>query len=84
MNDMIGVGPFITIPIIVAAMAVRSPPGVDHGALLVVCDGWCGRNSGGHAGSGGSYQYLKESYNPKSAGRLMAFLLSGSSRSALR
>src|SRR5438876_6055047 len=76
MNDMIGVGPFITIPIIVAAMG--GPQALLAwilGALLVVCDGLVWAELGAAMpGSGGSYQYLKESYNPKSAGRLMAFL----------
>ena len=40
MIDMIGVGPFITIPLIIAAMGgPQAMLGWILGALLVVCDG---------------------------------------------
>lgn len=76
MIDMIGVGPFITIPLIVAAMGgPQAMLGWIVGALLVVCDGLVWAELGAAMpGSGGSYRYLKEIYGPASAGRLMAFL----------
>jgi hypothetical protein len=45
MIDMIGVGPFITIPLIIAAMGGRRQCWVDTGALLVMCEVWSGQNS---------------------------------------
>ncbi|HEY6192224.1 MAG TPA: APC family permease [Bacteroidota bacterium] len=76
MIDMIGVGPFITIPLIVAAMGgPQAMLGWVCGALLVICDGLVWAELGAAMpGSGGSYGYLKEIYNPDSAGKLMAFL----------
>lgn len=76
MIDMIGVGPFITIPLIVAAMGgPQAMLGWLVGAVLVVCDGLVWAELGAALpGSGGSYRYLKEIYNPKGTGKLMAFL----------
>src|SRR3989441_7081165 len=76
MIDMIGVGPFITIPLIIAAMGgPQAMLGWVSGALLVICDGLVWAELGAAMpGSGGSYGYLKEIYNPNSAGKLMAFL----------
>lgn len=76
MIDMIGVGPFITIPLIVAAMGgPQALLGWLFGALLVICDGLVWAELGAAMpGSGGSYRYLKEIYGPNSGGKLMAFL----------
>src|SRR5919198_2513745 len=76
MIDMIGVGPFITIPLIVAAMGgPQAMLGWVLGALLVVCDGLVWAELGAALpGSGGSYRYLAEIYNPNKLGRLMSFL----------
>ncbi|HEX8073001.1 MAG TPA: amino acid permease [Pyrinomonadaceae bacterium] len=76
MIDMIGVGPFITIPLIVAAMGgPQAMLGWLLGALLVVCDGLVWAELGAALpGSGGSYRYLAEIYNPRGLGRLMSFL----------
>jgi APA family basic amino acid/polyamine antiporter len=76
MIDMIGVGPFITIPLIVAAMGgPQAMLGWMLGALLVVCDGLVWAELGAALpGSGGSYRYLAEIYNPRGLGRLMSFL----------
>jgi basic amino acid/polyamine antiporter, APA family len=76
MIDMIGVGPFITIPLIIAAMGgPQAMLGWILGALLVVCDGLVWAELGAALpGSGGSYRYLAEIYGPKKLGRLMAFL----------
>src|SRR5579862_5297712 len=74
--DMIGVGPFITIPLIVAAMGgPQAILGWLAGAAIVICDGLVWAELGAAMpGSGGSYRYLKEIYNPKGFGRVMAFL----------
>src|SRR5262252_3727393 len=76
MIDMIGVGPFITIPLIVAAMGgPQAMLGWILGAVLVMCDGLVWAELGAAMpGSGGSYCYLKEIYGPTRLGRLMSFL----------
>ncbi|MFL6207781.1 MAG: APC family permease [Pyrinomonadaceae bacterium] len=76
MIDMIGVGPFITIPLIIAAMGgPQAMLGWILGALLVVCDGLVWAELGAALpGSGGSYRYLAEIYGPNKLGRLMSFL----------
>ena len=76
MIDMIGVGPFITIPLIIAAMGgPQAMLGWILGALLVVCDGLVWAELGAALpGSGGSYRYLAAIYGPRRLGRLMSFL----------
>src|SRR5215510_2772890 len=76
MIDMIGVGPFITIPLIVAAMGgPQAMLGWILGAVPVMCDGLVWAELGAAMpGSGGSYRYLKEIYGPTRLGRLMSFL----------
>ena len=76
MIDMIGVGPFITIPLIIAAMhGPQAMLGWILGALLVVCDGLVWAELGAALpGSGGSYRYLSEIYGPRKLGHLMSFL----------
>src|ERR1051325_8865304 len=76
MIDMIGVGPFITIPLIIAAMGgPQAMLGWILGALLVVCDGLVWAELGAALpGSGGSYRYLAEIYGARKLGRLMSFL----------
>jgi APA family basic amino acid/polyamine antiporter len=76
MIDMIGVGPFITIPLIVAAMGgPQAMLGWILGAVLVVCDGLVWAELGAALpGSGGSYRYLSEIYGARKLGRLMSFL----------
>jgi len=76
MIDMIGVGPFITIPLIVSAMGgPQAMLGWILGAIFAVCDGLVWAELGAALpGSGGSYRYLRESYGPDRAGRLISFL----------
>jgi amino acid permease len=76
MIDMIGVGPFITIPLIIAAMGgPQAMLGWIIGAILVTCDGLVWAELGAaFPGSGGSYRYLSEIYGPKKLGRMMSFL----------
>jgi APA family basic amino acid/polyamine antiporter len=76
MIDMIGVGPFITIPLIIAAMAgPQAMLGWIVGALLVVCDGLVWAELGAAIpGTGGAYRYLSEIYGRDKLGRLMSFL----------
>jgi APA family basic amino acid/polyamine antiporter len=76
MIDMIGVGPFITIPLIVAAMGgPQAMLGWLLGAVLVVCDGLVWAELGAALpGTGGAYRYLAEAYGRDRWGRLMSFL----------
>lgn len=75
MIDMIGVGPFITIPLIISAMGgPQAMLGWILGAALAMCDGMVWAELGAaFPGSGGSYRYLKEIYGPK-WGKLFSFL----------
>jgi basic amino acid/polyamine antiporter, APA family len=76
MIDMIGVGPFITMPLVLAAMGgPQAMLGWIAGALLAVCDGLVSAELGAALpGSGGSYAYLREIYGPQKWGRLISFL----------
>ncbi len=76
MIDMIGVGPFITIPlIVVAAGGPQAMLGWIAGAIFALCDGLVWAELGAAMPqAGGSYQYLKQIYGPNSLGRLLSFL----------
>ena len=76
MIDMIGVGPFITIPLIVTVMGgPQAMLGWVLGAILAICDGLVWAELGAAMpGSGGSYGYLKQIYGPQKLGRLVSFL----------
>jgi basic amino acid/polyamine antiporter, APA family len=76
MIDMIGVGPFITIPLIVTVMGgPQAMLGWILGAVLAACDGLVWAELGAAMpGSGGSYRYLKEIYGPQTLGRAVSFL----------
>ena len=76
MIDMIGVGPFITIPLMVGAMGgPQAMLGWILGAVLALCDGMVWAELGASfPGAGGSYQYLKECFGPHRLGRLLSFL----------
>ncbi len=74
--SMVGVGPFLTIPFMVAAM---DGPHVMYawiaGGILAVADGLVYAQLGAALpGSGGGYLYLREAFKPFGLGRLMAFL----------
>ena len=76
MLEMIGIGPFITIPIIIAAMGgPQAMLGWLLGAIIAICDGLVWAELGAAMpGSGGSYHYLQQAYGPARFGRLMSFL----------
>ncbi|MBL8139853.1 MAG: amino acid permease [Acidobacteria bacterium] len=74
--SMVGIGPFLTIPLMIAAM---NGPHILYawvaGAFLSLCDGLVYAQLGAALpGSGGSYLYLREAYKPFGIGRLMAFV----------
>lgn len=76
MLQMVGVGPFLTIPLILSAMhGPQALLGWILGALISICDGLVWAELGAAMpGSGGSYDYLQQAFGPKSLGRLMGFL----------
>ena len=76
MLQMIGVGPFITIPILLAKMnGPQAILGWVLGALVALSDGMVWAELGAAMpGTGGPYRYLSEAYGPKRLGRLMSFL----------
>ena len=74
--DMIGVGPFITLPLIIIAMhGPQAMLGWILGAVLAMCDGlvWA-ELAASFPSAGGSYEYLKQIYGPSGLGRLVSFL----------
>ncbi len=75
MATMVGIGPFITIPLIVSAMGgPQAMIGWIVGAVIAISDGqvWA-ELSTALPGEGGSYIYLRESYK-RFFGKLIAFL----------
>ena len=76
MLEMIGVGPFITIPILLSKMnGPQALLGWVLGAIVALCDGMVWAELGAAMpGAGGPYRYLSEAYGPAKLGRLMSFL----------
>jgi amino acid transporter len=75
MTQMCGIGPFITIPIMVAAMGgPQAVIGWVAGAILAMADGLVWAELGAAMpGSGGTYVYLREAFQYRT-GKLMPFL----------
>jgi amino acid transporter len=73
---MIGIGPLITIPLVLGALhGPLSLAGWLAGALLALCDGLVWAELGSrYPGSGGTYGYLREVFGRQSLGRCLAFL----------
>ena len=76
MSNMIGIGPFITIPLLMSAMGgPQALLGWLIAILIVIPDGLVWSELGASMpGSGGTYVYLRESFGRNKYGRLMAFL----------
>jgi amino acid transporter len=74
--NMVGVGPFLTIPLAIAAMGgPQAMLGWIAGALLCLCDGMVWAELGSALPrSGGPYYYLLEAFGPMGWGRLFSFL----------
>lgn len=75
MATMVGIGPFITFPLIISAMGgPQAMIGWAVGALIAISDGqvWA-ELSTSLPGEGGTYIYLREAYK-KYLGKLVAFL----------
>src|SRR5205814_6500420 len=78
MSNMIGIGPFITIPLLMSALNGGGPQAMLGWIVAVaisIADGMVWRELGAALpGSGGSYVYLREAFGRETFGRLMAFL----------
>src|SRR6516165_4121520 len=76
MSNMIGVGPFITIPVLMAAMGgPQALLGWAVGLVIACGDGLIWSELGAAMpGSGGSYLYLRDAFGRQTFGRAMAFL----------
>lgn len=73
---MIGIGPLVTIPLVIAALGgPLALVGWIAGALVALCDGmvWAELSSR-FPGSGGTYVYLRAAFGEKTLGRALAFL----------
>src|SRR4051812_19930436 len=76
MTNMMGAGPFITIPLLMSAMGgPQAMLGWIVALVIVICDGMVWSELGAAMpGSGGSFHYLREAFGPARLGRLMGFL----------
>src|SRR5688572_20196980 len=76
MTNMLGAGPFITIPLLMSAMGgPQAMLGWIVALVIVICDGMIWSELGAAMpGSGGSFHYLREAFGPARFGRLMGFL----------
>jgi amino acid transporter len=74
--NMVGVGPFLTIPLAISAMGgPQAMLGWVLGALLCLCDGLVWAELGSALpNSGGSYSYLREAFGQDSFGLPMSFI----------
>lgn len=76
MSNMVGVGPFITIPLIIAAMGgPQCMLGWLLGAVIAICDGlvWS-ELSAALPGAGGTYHYFREIFRGTRLAGLLPFL----------
>ena len=76
MSNMVGVGPFITIPLIIASMGgPQCMLGWVLGAGLTLCDGLVWSELGAAMpGTGGTYLYLREAFRHTRLGGILPFL----------
>ena len=76
MTNMLGAGPFITIPLLMTALGgPQAMLGWIVALVIVICDGMVWSELGAAMpGSGGSFHYLRVAFGQEKLGRLMAFL----------
>lgn len=74
--NMVGIGPFLTIPLVLADMGgPQAMLGWILGAAISICDGLVWAELGSALPrSGGPYYYLLEAFGPRKMGRLVSFL----------
>ncbi len=76
MSNMVGVGPFITIPLIISAMGgPQCMLGWLLGAVIAACDGlvWS-ELAAAMPGTGGTYHYFQEIFRKTRLGQILPFL----------
>jgi amino acid transporter len=75
MLEMIGVGPLLTIPLLLSTMnGPQAMLGWLLGALVAVCDGLVWAELGATIpGTGGPYRYLSAAHGPQRLGKVMSF-----------
>ena len=76
MSNMVGIGPFITIPVLMTALGgPQAMLGWLVALIVALADGLVWSELGAAMpGSGGSYQFLREGFGRERWGRLMSFL----------
>ena len=76
MINMVGIGPFITIPLLLSALGgPQAMLGWLVALIIVICDGMVWSELGAAMpGPGGSFGYLREAFGRNTFGRLMGFL----------
>src|SRR4051812_530945 len=75
MIDMVGIGPFVTLPIVIGLMGGMYLYAWIAGALLSLVDAMIWSELGAaYPLAGGSYNFLKEAYGKNGMGRMMSFL----------
>jgi len=75
MIDMVGIGPFVTLPIVMGLMGGMFLYAWIAGAVLSLIDAMIWSELGAaYPLAGGSYNFLKEAYGKKGPGRMMSFL----------
>src|SRR4051812_46808145 len=76
MTNMMGAGPFITIPLLMSALGgPQAMLGWIVALVIVICDGMVWSELGAAMpGSGGSFHYLRQAFGRERFGRLMGFL----------
>ena len=75
MIDMVGIGPFVTLPLVMGFMGPNFLLAWLVGAGLALIDGLIWSELGAaHPEAGGSYRFLKLAYGEQKWGRLMSFL----------
>ena len=75
MIDMVGIGPFVTLPLVMGLMGPYFLLAWLVGAGLAVVDGLIWSELGAaYPAAGGSYRFLKLAYGEQKWGRLMSFL----------
>ncbi len=75
MIDMVGIGPFITLPIVMGLMGGMFLYAWIAGAVLSLIDAMIWSELGAaYPLAGGSYNFLKEAYGKNGMGRMMSFL----------
>lgn len=75
MIDMVGIGPFVTLPIVIGYMGGMFLYAWIAGAILSLIDAMIWSELGAaYPLAGGSYNFLKEAYGKNQMGKMMSFL----------